>query len=112
MMARLRLTTKQVGGGYYKGNRTGAMGFFAKNGTYVIDWKKVRTYAVPEGLDAFKVGSFFPSGPPDNGAQPPRRKWMDLYLQYGASSSLPSLRNSWRPHKPGIRRISSAMGAR
>lgn len=55
MMARLRLTTKQVNGGYYKGNRTGSMGYFAKSGTYVIDWKKVRTYVVPENLDQFKV---------------------------------------------------------
>lgn len=55
MMARLRLTTKQVNGGYYKGNRTGSMGYFAKNGSYVIDWKKVRTYVVPENLDDFKV---------------------------------------------------------
>ncbi|PLN84486.1 50S ribosomal protein YmL27 [Aspergillus taichungensis] len=58
MMARLRLTTKQVNGGYYKGNRTGSMGFFAKNGTYVIDWKKVRTFAVPEGLKEFKLTPF------------------------------------------------------
>lgn len=58
MMARLRLTTKQVNGGYYKGNRTGSMGFFAKNGSYVIDWKKVRTYAVPENLKEFKVCFF------------------------------------------------------
>ncbi|KAK1149327.1 60S ribosomal protein L27, mitochondrial [Aspergillus melleus] len=58
MMARLRLTTKQVNGGYYKGNRTGSMGYFAKNGTYVIDWKKVRTYAVPENLDEFKLTPF------------------------------------------------------
>lgn len=56
MMARLRLTTKQVNGGFYKGNRTGSMGYFAKNGSYVIDWKKVRTYAVPENLKDFKVG--------------------------------------------------------
>jgi len=55
LMARLRLTTKQVNGGYYKGNRTGSMGYFAKNGSYVIDWKKVRTYVVPENLDEFKV---------------------------------------------------------
>lgn len=33
------------------------MGYFAKNGSYVIDWKKVRTYAVPENLKDFKVGS-------------------------------------------------------
>ena len=58
MMARLRLTTKQVLGGYYKGNRTGSMGYFAKNGSYVIDWKKVRTFAVPENLDQFKVGLY------------------------------------------------------
>ncbi|PYH41418.1 mitochondrial 54S ribosomal protein mL41 [Aspergillus saccharolyticus JOP 1030-1] len=58
MMARLRLTTKQVNGGYYKGNRTGSMGFFAKNGSYVIDWKKVRTYVVPDNLDQFKLTPF------------------------------------------------------
>ncbi|KAL4941503.1 hypothetical protein BDV06DRAFT_194285 [Aspergillus oleicola] len=58
MMARLRLTTKQVLGGYYKGNRTGSMGYFAKNGSYVIDWKKVRTYNVPENLKDFKLTPF------------------------------------------------------
>ncbi|KAL1854643.1 ubiquitin-protein ligase (E3) [Paecilomyces lecythidis] len=57
-MARLRLTTKQVNGGYYKGNRSGSMGYFAKNGSYVIDWKKVRTYVVPEQLDQFKLTPF------------------------------------------------------
>lgn len=60
MMARLRLTTKQVNGGYYKGTRSGSMGYFAKNGSYVIDWKKVRTYAVPEDLEQFKVGLIEP----------------------------------------------------
>ncbi|KAL1982625.1 hypothetical protein VTN96DRAFT_1060 [Rasamsonia emersonii] len=58
MMARLRLTTKQVNGGYYKGTRSGSMGFFAKNGSYVIDWKKVRTYVVPEKLKDFKLTPF------------------------------------------------------
>ncbi|KAL3470562.1 hypothetical protein BJX99DRAFT_45050 [Aspergillus californicus] len=58
MMARLRLTTKQVNGGYYKGNRTGSTGYFAKNGSYVIDWKKVRTYVVPENLNEFKLTPF------------------------------------------------------
>lgn len=55
MMARMRLTTKQVNGGYYKGNRTGSMGYFNKKGDYVIDWKKVRTYVVPEDLENCKV---------------------------------------------------------
>lgn len=58
--ARLGLTTKQVGGGYYKGNRTGSMGFFGpKKGTYFIDYRKVRTYVVPEGLEDFKVSFLF-----------------------------------------------------
>jgi len=61
MMARLRLTTKQVNGGYYKGTRSGSMGYFAKNGSYVIDWKKVRTYVVPEDLEQFKVCQSFPA---------------------------------------------------
>lgn len=54
MMARLRLTTKQVNGGYYKGTRTGSMGYFRKS-KYIIDYRKVRTYVVPEGLADFKV---------------------------------------------------------
>lgn len=54
MMARLRLTTKQVNGGYYKGNRTGSMGYFNRS-SYIIDLKKVRRYVVPEELDQFPV---------------------------------------------------------
>lgn len=56
-MARLRLTTKQVNGGYYKGNRTGSMGRFTKSGYYMVDYKKARTYVVPEDLESFKVSS-------------------------------------------------------
>lgn len=56
--ARLRLTTKSVNGGYYKGNRTGSMGAHTNYGGYVIDWRKVRTYNCPK-LDGFDVG---PSG--------------------------------------------------
>lgn len=34
------------------------MGYFGKKkGTYIIDWKKVRTYVCPEGLDDSKVSS-------------------------------------------------------
>lgn len=31
------------------------MGYFNKKGDYVIDWKKVRTYVVPEDLENCKV---------------------------------------------------------
>ncbi|KAJ5788600.1 50S ribosomal protein YmL27 [Penicillium paradoxum] len=51
MMARLRLTTKQVNGGYYKGNRTGSMGHFDKRGTYRPDATKHRVYISPEKLE-------------------------------------------------------------
>lgn len=51
---KLRLTTKDVKKGFYKGNRTGAMGRHTKYGGYLIEWEKVRTYAVPS-LKDFKV---------------------------------------------------------
>ena len=54
---KLRLTTKNVNKGYYKGTGTGSMGRHTKYGGYVIEWPKVRTYVVPEGLSAFKVRS-------------------------------------------------------
>lgn len=53
---KLRLTTKNVNKGYYKGTGTGSMGRHTKYGGYVIEWPKVRTYVVPAGLSAFKVG--------------------------------------------------------
>lgn len=51
----LKLTTKDVGRGFYKGNRTGSMGRHNKHGGYIIEWNKVRTYAVPPNLKDFKV---------------------------------------------------------
>lgn len=57
----LKLTTKDVGRGFYKGNRTGSMGRHTKYGGYVIEWEKVRTFAVPENLKGFKVRKRTPS---------------------------------------------------
>ena len=56
-LRRKPLTTKQTNKGYYKGNRTGAMGRHTKHGGYVIEWAKVRTYVVPPELKMFKVGN-------------------------------------------------------
>ena len=53
---KLQLTTKDVKKGFYKGNRTGSMGRHTKYGGYLIEWEKVRTYAVPP-LEGFKVCS-------------------------------------------------------
>lgn len=75
-MARLRLTTKAINGGYYKGNRTGSMGRFDKNGNYVIDYKKVRTYVVPEDLKDFKVRTCL------NSRQFNDRQYTDTHLAY------------------------------
>lgn len=52
---KLRLTTKDVNKGFYKGTGTGSMGRHTKHGGYVIEYHKVRTYVVPEGLADFKV---------------------------------------------------------
>jgi large subunit ribosomal protein L41 len=48
-LRRLALTTKQAAnkGGYYKGTRTGSMGWHTKHGRYVVDYHKVRTYVPP-----------------------------------------------------------------
>ncbi|KAF7541065.1 hypothetical protein G7Z17_g12045 [Cylindrodendrum hubeiense] len=54
----LKLTTKDVAKGYYKGNRTGSMGRHTKYGGYVIEWNKVRTYTVPQNLKDFKLTPF------------------------------------------------------
>lgn len=51
----LKLTTKDVGRGFYKGNRTGSMGRHTKYGGYIIEWSKVRTYTVPQNLSESKV---------------------------------------------------------
>ena len=55
LRARLRLTTKQVNGGYYKGTRTGSMGAHTQYGGYIIDYRKVRHYNCPD-LTGFNVG--------------------------------------------------------
>lgn len=57
-LRRLPLTTKQVNKGFYKGTGTGAMGRHTKHGGYVIEWRKVRTYVVPDQLEDFKVRKF------------------------------------------------------
>ncbi|MCJ1253374.1 hypothetical protein MMC24_001185 [Lignoscripta atroalba] len=57
-LRRLALTTKQVNGGYYKGTGSGSMGQHTKYGGFVIDWRKVRTYVVPQDLKDFKLTPF------------------------------------------------------
>ncbi|KAG4301291.1 hypothetical protein PCANB_002542 [Pneumocystis canis] len=48
---RLPMTSKQ-GRQFYKGSGTGSMG------RYIIDWKKVRTFIVPSGLDTTPLKPF------------------------------------------------------
>ncbi|SPO04853.1 related to MRPL27 - mitochondrial ribosomal protein, large subunit [Cephalotrichum gorgonifer] len=55
---KLKLTTKDIKKGFYKGNRTGSMGRHTKYGGYIIEWEKVRTYAVPAGLAETKLTPF------------------------------------------------------
>ncbi|KAI9811236.1 MAG: hypothetical protein M1827_005568 [Pycnora praestabilis] len=55
---RLALTTKMVNGGFYKGTGTGSTGRHTKHGGFVIEWNKVRTYVVPQGLKDFQLSPF------------------------------------------------------
>ncbi|OBZ89676.1 54S ribosomal protein L27, mitochondrial [Choanephora cucurbitarum] len=54
--SRLQLTAKK-GHNYYKGTRSGAMGRHTKNGGYLVDWNKVRTFVVPD-LENFSLGPY------------------------------------------------------
>ncbi|CAP66817.1 uncharacterized protein PODANS_4_6880 [Podospora anserina S mat+] len=65
---KLRLTTKDVNKGFYKGTGSGSMGRHTSRGGYIIEWNKVRTYVCPD-LTGFKVTHslsyyFFPPPPP------------------------------------------------
>ncbi|KXX76844.1 hypothetical protein MMYC01_206403 [Madurella mycetomatis] len=60
---KLRLTTKDVNKGFYKGTRTGSMGRHTKHGGYVIEWHKVRTYVCPS-LEGFKLTPFVTNNMP------------------------------------------------
>lgn len=57
---KLRLTTKDVNKGFYKGNRTGTVGRHTKHGGFIVDYRRVRTYVVPEGVRDFKVRFYLP----------------------------------------------------
>ena len=52
---RLALTTKQTNKGYYKGTGTGSTGRHTKQGHFVVEWEKVRTYVCPPNLKDFAV---------------------------------------------------------
>ncbi|KAK3316154.1 mitochondrial ribosomal protein L27-domain-containing protein [Apodospora peruviana] len=54
---RLRLTTKDVNKGFYKGTGTGTIGRHTKHGGFIIEWEKVRSYVCPS-LENFKLTPF------------------------------------------------------
>ncbi|KLU92145.1 hypothetical protein MAPG_11092 [Magnaporthiopsis poae ATCC 64411] len=55
---KLRLTTKDVKKGFYKGTGSGSMGRHTPYGGYKIDYKKVRTFVVPQSLAETKLTPF------------------------------------------------------
>ncbi|KAJ4393212.1 60S ribosomal protein L27, mitochondrial [Gnomoniopsis smithogilvyi] len=73
---KLRITTKDINKGFYKGTRTGRMGNHDKNGGYLIDYSLVRTYVVPKNLNEFKLTPFVTNN---------KRKQtgLDTYKDYG-----------------------------
>ncbi|KAI8978026.1 mitochondrial ribosomal protein L27-domain-containing protein [Pilobolus umbonatus] len=54
--SRMPLTSKK-GHNFYKGTGSGAMGRHTKNGGYVVDWNKVRTFVVPD-LENFNLAPY------------------------------------------------------
>lgn len=57
LSARLRFTTKQVGRGFYRGNRTGSVGAHTEYGGYLVDWRKTKRFNMPDIQD-FNVSPF------------------------------------------------------
>lgn len=57
LQGRIRFTTKDVGRGFYRGNKTGSMGAHTQYGGYIIDWRKARNFNVPD-LKDFPVERF------------------------------------------------------
>ncbi|KAI1612810.1 hypothetical protein EDD37DRAFT_320395 [Exophiala viscosa] len=57
LCGRLRFTTKEVGRGFYRGNRTGSKGAHTGFGGYVIDWRKTSHYNVPD-MEGFSLTPF------------------------------------------------------
>ncbi|KAK9376949.1 mitochondrial 54S ribosomal protein mL41 [Lipomyces chichibuensis] len=55
---RNRLTTKNGNKDFYKGTGSANMGWHTKHGKYIIDYHKVRTYVVPEGLSTTKLAPY------------------------------------------------------
>jgi len=49
------LTTKQGNKHYYKGTGSSGYGRLNKNGTYLVNWDKVRTYVVPADLNSTEL---------------------------------------------------------
>lgn len=55
------LTSKQGNKNYYKGTRSSGVGSFTTQGSYIVNWEKVRTYKVPAGLANTDVSYILPS---------------------------------------------------
>ncbi|KAJ4424883.1 60S ribosomal protein L27, mitochondrial [Gnomoniopsis sp. IMI 355080] len=73
---KLRLTTKDINKGFYKGTRTGKVGNHDKHGGYRIDFKLVRHYVVPKNLNEFKLTPFV-----TNNVR--RKTGAEAYTEYG-----------------------------
>ncbi|ODV96699.1 hypothetical protein PACTADRAFT_32196 [Pachysolen tannophilus NRRL Y-2460] len=61
---RTPLTTKGGNKNFYKGTRSSGVGQHTKHGGYVIDWAKVRTFVVPEGLKECSLNPYVSSNMP------------------------------------------------
>lgn len=86
--ARIAFTTKEVGKGFYRGSRVGSLGAHTPQGGYLIDYRKVRHFVVPD-LKDFKLTPFTSRGinlssefPTDPQGQPYRKLDAGQYLKW------------------------------
>ncbi|KAK9476266.1 mitochondrial ribosomal protein L27-domain-containing protein [Lipomyces japonicus] len=55
------ITAKRGNKDFYKGTGSANMGRHTKHGNYIIDYTKVRTYVVPEGLENTNLKAYVPN---------------------------------------------------
>lgn len=88
------LTTKQGNKNFYKGTGSTGYGKLNKNGTYIVNWEKVRTYVVPADLYNTELKALVSPNVPEiyqkfvgyeDGVKNPELAWKNIkdFIEFG-----------------------------
>ncbi|CUM66262.1 uncharacterized protein PRCAT00003923001 [Priceomyces carsonii] len=91
---RHQLTTKQGNKHFYKGTGSSGYGKLNKNGSFVMNWSKVRTYVVPQDLNVSNLKPLVSPNVPQieqkyvgykDGIKSPELAWKNItdFIEYG-----------------------------